>query len=319
VLATPVMSEAETMAMSGPPMHQQTAMTRPIPAGVGPRGPRPPERKTSSWVMAVLAALGVLAVVALGIGLMLSQRNNDPDPVASQVVPKVTNLSESDAREKLIAAGFQNITVGDPIETDDCKNRVEKQSPEANATFPVDTAIVLNMCSSPELTRVPGNLVGSSRDNAESALRDAKLDPKFVEESSDRPAGRVISVEKEGQQVKPGTEITVKISRGDLTEIPNVVGKSEELARALLQDAGFTNIVTEPSDEQGTPGEVVSQTPDAKQKRSKGTKITLTVISEETPNPDDSGSPDPTDPDPPGGDGGGDGDGGGTIGGLLNR
>ncbi|MFI7545567.1 Stk1 family PASTA domain-containing Ser/Thr kinase [Actinoplanes sp. NPDC049599] len=318
VLATPVMSEAETMAMSGPPMHQQTAMTRPIPAGVGPRGPRPPERKTSSWVMAVLAALGVLAVVALGIGLMLSQQDKEPDPVANAAVPKVTNLSESEARDKLTKAGFQDITVGDSIETDDCKNKVERQTPEPNATLPVNTPVVLNMCSSPALTRVPSNLVGSTRDNAESALRDAKLDPKFVEESSDQPAGRVIDVEKEGQQVKPGTEITVKISRGNLIEVPNVVGKSEELARALLQNAGFTNIVTEQSDEQGTPGQVVSQTPDAKQKRSKGTKITLTVISEQIPDPDGSGSPDPTVPDPPGGDGGGTGD-QGTLGGLINR
>jgi len=44
VLATPVMSEAETMAMAGPPMRQQTAMTRAIPANGGPYGPRPPER-----------------------------------------------------------------------------------------------------------------------------------------------------------------------------------------------------------------------------------------------------------------------------------
>jgi serine/threonine-protein kinase len=320
-MATPVMSEAETMAMSGPPpMREQTAMTRAIPAGVGPRGPRPPERKTSSWVMAVLAALGVLAVVALGIGLALSQRNNEPDPVANAAVPKVTNLSESDARDQLTKAGFLNVTVGEPVVTDDCKNRVERQTPAANATLPVDTAVVLTLCTSPELTKVPTNLVGSSRDNAERALRDAKLDPKFDEQDSDQPSGRVLKVEKEGQQVKPGTEITVQISRGNLVEVPNVVGKPEAVARALLENEGFTNIKTEESDQQGTPGQVVSQTPNAKQKRSKNTEIVLTVITEQVPDPDDTGTPDPTDTETPpgGGDGGGTGD-GGTVGGLLNR
>jgi serine/threonine-protein kinase len=319
VMATPVMSEAETMAMSGPPMRQQTAMTRAIPAEVGPRGPRPPERKTSSWVMAVLAALGVLAVIALAIGLYLSQRNDTPEAVANAAVPKVTNLSETEARKNLTAAGFENITVGDPIEQDDCKSpRVEKQSPAATETVPVTTPVIINLCSAPETTQVPNNLVGSTRDSAESALRDAKLDPKFVEESSDKEAGRVISVEKAGQEVKRGTEITVKISKGNLFEVPNVVGKSEDVARALLENAGFDNIVVQPSDEEGEAGTVVSQTPDAKQKRSRGTKITLTVIAEQTPDPGDTGTPDPTDTGtPPAGGIGGTGD-DGTDGGLFS-
>jgi serine/threonine-protein kinase len=125
----------------------------------------------------------------------------------------------------------------------------------------------------------------------------------------------VLQVEKEGQKVKQGTEITVKISKGNLIEVPNVVGKPEEVARALLQNDGFTNIATEPSDQEGEPGKVVAQTPNAKQKRSKNTKITLTVITEQTPTPDDSGTPTPDDTDP-GGEGGTDDN--GTTGGLLN-
>jgi beta-lactam-binding protein with PASTA domain len=301
-------------------MHQQTAMTRAIPSGVGPRGPQPPERKTSSWVMAVLAALGVLAVVALGIGLVLSQRNDDTaDPIANAAVPKVTNLSESEARKQLTDAGFQDVVVGEPEETNDCKNKVEKQNPAAAETVPVTTRVTLTLCSSPALTQVPNDLNGSTREAADAALRNAKLDPVFEEVDSEVTAGRVISVEKAGQQVKPGTNITVKISRGNLLEVPNVVGESEDTARALLRNAGFTNVQTEESNQQGNVGEVVAQTPDAKQKRSKNTKITITVIAEETPDPGDTGTPDPDGSTPPGGDGGGEGDDGGGIGGLLNR
>ncbi|GAA3935910.1 Stk1 family PASTA domain-containing Ser/Thr kinase [Actinoplanes auranticolor] len=321
VMATPVMSEAETMAMSGPPMRQQTQMTRTIPAGVGPRGPQPPERKTSSWVMAVLAALGVLAVVALGIGLVLSQGNDDkePDPVASAAVPKVEGLSESEAKAKLTEAGFLKVTVGDSIQTDDCKNRVEKQNPPPSQTLTVDTPVTLQMCASPELVRVPSDLKGSSRDAADSALRRLKLDPVFEQANSDQDEGTVISVEKAGENVKPGTNITVKISRGNLVEVPSVVGKTEDVAKALLQQQGFTNIDVEQSNQQGTPGTVVEQTPNAKQKKAKDTQITLIVIAEQEPTPDDSGSADPPgDEDPPGGDGGGTGNGTGTVGGLLN-
>ena len=320
VMATPVMSEAETMAMSGPPMRQQTAMTRPIPAGMGPRGPQPPERKTSSWVMAVLAALGVLAVVALGIGLALSQGDDKPDPVASKAIPKVTNLSETEARQRLTEAGFGKVEVGDPVEKDDCKKTVVTQSPEAAQNVPVDTTVTLVLCKSPALTKVPGNLVGGSQENAESALRDAKLEPQIDEQSSDQPAGTVLGVEKSGEEVKPGTKITVRVSRGNLVEVPNVVGKSEEVARALLQRDGFNNIETETSDQQGTPGTVVAQTPNAKQKKSKNTQITLTVIAEQEPVPDDpgTGTPDPDGTEPPDDDGTGAGDGGGTVDGLIN-
>jgi len=317
VLATPVMSEAETMAMAGPPMRDQTAMTRAIPAGyAGPRGPQPPERKTSSWVMAVLAALGVLAVVALGIGLAISQKddNKEPDPVvATAPMPSVEGLTEKGARTKLVAAGFQNITVGDSIETPDCDNKVEEQSPAANASVAVTTPVTIQMCNSPAQVRVPGDLKGSTREAAETALKSVNLDPDFESVDSDVEAGRVVSVEKEGEQVKPGTTITVKISKGNLVEVPSVVGQTEDVARALLRQKGFTNIEVEPSDQQGKPGTVVAQTPDAKQKKTKNTQITLTVIAEQEPDPDGSGSPDPDGTEPPGGNGGGTG-----ISGLLN-
>ena len=62
---------------------------------------------------------------------------------------------------------------------------------------------------------------------------------------------------------------------------------------------------------------MIAQTPDAKQKRSKNTKITLTVIVEEAPNPDPSESSEPPDDNDPGGNGGTDGQ--GTVDGLLSR
>jgi tRNA A-37 threonylcarbamoyl transferase component Bud32 len=314
VMATPVMTEAETMAMAGPTRQAPTAMTRAIPQA-GPRGPQPPERRTSSWVMAVLAALGVLAVVALGIGLALARNNDDPEPPATVAMPKVTGLSENDARQALTEAGFTIINVGEPIVTDDCEDKVETQTPRQGTQIKVDQAVSFQMCASPKLTRVPGGLVGSTRDNAETALREADLEPSFVEVDSEERAGQVIFVEKQGQQVKPGTEITVRISKGNLIEVPPVVGQSEDTARVLLERAGFTKIVTQFSDQTGKPGTVVSQTPNARQKRSKSTTITLTVIAEQDPEPDDSGSPSPSGSTPPDGDGGG----GGTIDGIFDR
>jgi beta-lactam-binding protein with PASTA domain/predicted Ser/Thr protein kinase len=315
VLATPVMTEAETVAMGGPMRQSPTTMTRAIPAadGYGPRPPRPPERKTSSWVMAVLAALGVLAVVSLGIGLVLSNRNNeDPGSETPKTVsmPEVVGLTEKAAKAKLTGAGFATISTGPAIETPDCEDKVEKQTPEQGTSIQVDQPVSYQMCSSPKLTRVPGDLVGRDRDVAESALKAAKLEPVFDLVNSAEPEGEVLEVEKSGDQVEPNTKITVTVSRGNLLEVPPVVGKTQDVAVALLQERGFTNIIIEPSDQDGEPNTVIEQTPGGGKTASKSARIVLTVI--EQPTPEDSGSPDPEDSDPPdGGDGGG-------IGGIIN-
>jgi eukaryotic-like serine/threonine-protein kinase len=322
VLATPVMNEAETMAMAGPPTRQQTAMTRTIPAGVGPRGPQPPERKTSSWVMAVLAALGVLAVVALAIGLILAQGKDKDDPgnTAAEVkqVPKVTGDTEDEARNKLTAAGFTKVEIGTAVETKDCDDKptVAKQDPASTEQIAVDQTVTLQLCTSPEQVRVPTNLVGGTQQAAVDALEKVNLNAKVSEVDSASDAGRVLKVESEGEQVDPGSTITVTVSRGNLIEVPDVTNGTLEAARAVLNNRGFDNIVVVQSNEDGEPGTVVQQTPKGGDKKSKNTKVTLTVIAEEEPDPSDSASPDPTDPG--GGDGGGEEDGTG-IGGLFNR
>ena len=112
---------------------------------------------------------------------------------------------------------------------------------------------------------------------------------------------------------KQGSTITVTVSRGNLIEVPDVTNGTLEAARAVLNNRGFDNIVVVQSNEAGEPGTVVQQTPKGGDKKSKNTKITLTVIADEEPDPSDSPSPDPTD----GGDGGGEEDGTG-IGGLFN-
>ncbi|UQU64923.1 Stk1 family PASTA domain-containing Ser/Thr kinase [Couchioplanes caeruleus] len=321
VMATPVMTEAETMAMTGPMRQAPTAATRPIPAAaVGPRGPQPPERKTSSWVMAVLAALGVLAVVALGIGLVLANNNDDKDkPPAQATVPKVTGFSEDDARTRLKQAGFTNIASGTPKETSDCENKVESQSPDANSTQPLDTTITITMCKSPSKVPVPTGLRGGTEDAARQALQARGLVPVIDRVDSDAREGEVLDVEDEGKQVAPGSKITVKVSRGNLKEIPDVTGQSLEVAKARLEDRGFTNIQVQESQQEGTPGTVIEQTPGGKQKRSVSTKITLTVISQPTPDPS---TPDPDGSTPPDGTGGGEGDGTGTgtgVGGIFGN
>jgi beta-lactam-binding protein with PASTA domain/predicted Ser/Thr protein kinase len=305
VMATPVMSQAETMALTGPMRQPQgaTTMTRPVPG----MPPPPPERKTSSWVMAVLAALGVLAVVALGIGLALARdnnkdnRNQTPPTVA---MPKLIGLSEDNARAELARQNFSSVTVGDAVETDDCKDPVvARQSPTAGQSVAVNAPVSFQMCKAPDTVAVPGDLVGKTQSEATSRLEGLglKVDPNNVD--SDAPKGTVTEVEKAGQQVDPGTTITISISRGNLLPVPNVVGQPRDVAEATLSGLGF-NVNVKNGSPGPTPGVVTAQSPGENKKLARGKTVTITVTPD-NPNPGGSPTPDPDESSP--GTGGGDG------------
>jgi eukaryotic-like serine/threonine-protein kinase len=313
VLATPVMPAAETMAMTGPTMRQQavaTTVTRPVPG----MPPRPPERRTSSWVMAVLAALAVLAVVALGIGLLLANRNNGDKTETPPTVamPNLIGKSEEEARAQLAQQNFSSVTVGAPIENDNCDNpTVQKQTPTQGTQIRVDQPVSFQLCKSPDKVRVPNNLVGFTREAAAAALEQQGLKADFKNVDSDRPVNTVTDVEKAGDEVDPGTTITLSISRGNLVPVPSVLGRSQEDAVQALQQAGF-NANVKAGDQSPTPGIVSAQSPGAGKKLAKGKTVTIEITQPE-PNPNDSGTPTP-DATTPGGNGGGNGN---PVSGLL--
>ncbi|NEE10345.1 PASTA domain-containing protein, partial [Streptomyces sp. SID7499] len=80
---------------------------------------------------------------------------------------------------------------------------------------------------------------------------------------------------------KDGT-VTVVVSAGaPKIEIPNVLEKSEDGAREVLEDKGFTvNVTTEESEK--TEGTVIQQDPKGGAKAEEGAEITITVAVQTT-------------------------------------
>ena len=313
VLATPVMSQAETMALTGPSRQvPATAVTMARPAPGMP--PRPPERR-SSWVMAVLAALAVLAVVALVIGLILARNNDNRTPnVTTVAMPKLTGLTEDEAKTALAKLNFSNVQpAGDPVQTDDCPDppKVQNQSPATGTVVRIDQAVSYQLCKPPDKVTVPSDLIGATRKAAETALTKAELKPEFKNVDSDAPKDTVVAVEKAGQQVDPGTTITVSISRGNVAQVPNVVGMTEDRATQSLQQAGY-KVDVQPGEPSPNPGVVESQDPTSGTKLAKGKTVTIVVSQQE---PDGGGSSPPSDgpSGPPSGGGAGN-----PVTGLLN-
>lgn len=313
VLATPVMSEAETMALQGgPPRGQwqpQAATTMQRPIGGAPPGQGP--RRSSSWVWAALAALGVLVVVVLGVALAMQpddKKNTDAAPASSAPVtnpmPDLKGLTNDQAVSKLQQAGIR-FSADAPEFKSDCDGTVIKQDPAVGTPISAERQVSYQLCQKPEKVEVPGNLVGSTRESASSTLKGLGFKVDIKEVASLKPPGIVLEVEKEGREVDPGTEITVKVSNGRLVKVPDVVGKSVATAQGILDNAGQFNVTLENvEDPNGQPGTVVAQTPKANTTAEKGDKVVLSVIVE----PD----PDQTDPTDPGTESPGTGNGGGT-------
>ncbi|MFI6076722.1 Stk1 family PASTA domain-containing Ser/Thr kinase [Actinoplanes sp. NPDC051343] len=321
VLATPVMSEAETMAMQGQAAATRqwqpqgaTTMQRPVPPGGGM--PPPPERRSSSWVMAALAGLGVLVVVVLGVALAMNRGNKDnpsnnatTPPAVS--MPNLKGLSDSDARAKLEGLHLTKISAKTPTTGPDCDGKVADQDPAEGQQVTADTQITYQLCQPPAKVTVPENLVGGTQQNAEQALTSKGLVPDIKPVDSTKQSGTVLDVESEGKTVDPGTHITVKVSRGNQVPMPELTGKSIDVAQGILDNLGQFNVSIDkvPSDGTQQPGTVVKQDPSKGKSISNGDRITLTVVSDDTPSNDPSSGT----TTPPGGTGGGDGDGNGGI------
>ncbi|MDG4822239.1 Stk1 family PASTA domain-containing Ser/Thr kinase [Asanoa sp. WMMD1127] len=300
VMATPVMRDQETMPMGAAGAAttvvrrpQGGPQTRAIPAA---RVGDAQARKRSNWVLAVLSVLGVLAVIALVAGLLVQNGRNEKLDVASVVGQPV-----ADARNALTQQGFAVQTT--PKEEEDCKeNTVTAQDPAGGTKADKQSTVTLTVCAGPGTVQVP-DLKGLPRSAAEDQLEQAKLRGDFDVVDSSLPKDQVISNDKAGTSVKPNSVIKVKISNGELTSVPNVVGKSREVAEALLREKGFDVNVEEGRvvRDENLANLVTDQDPNGDVEKKKGTTVTIEVSVFEEPDDDPTGTP--TAP-PPGNNGG---------------
>ncbi|PWR06846.1 Stk1 family PASTA domain-containing Ser/Thr kinase [Micromonospora acroterricola] len=294
VLATPVMREAETVAMApaggggGYPPAAGAQQTRQIPARVGD----PRQRKASSWLIATFSAVGVLAVIALVAALLWSNQQ-DKD---LKSVPTLTGKTRDAAFAEISKAGFQPV-VGDPVLASDCqKDTVVRQTPQPGAQLEPTRQVTIQLCGGKPEIPVPAGLKGSKRESAIARLEEAKLRYDIKTVNSEVSQDEVISVDPpEGQRVPEGTLVTLTVSKGNVREVPDVVGLSEEEATRVLRNAGFTvNTEDGPDVPAAEAGRVTDQNPNAKEKKPSGTRVTIEVSQPEVVDPTPTATATPT-------------------------
>ncbi|MEH1012564.1 Stk1 family PASTA domain-containing Ser/Thr kinase [Micromonospora sp. CPCC 206060] len=305
VMATPVLREAETVAMA--PMAGQGQFTRqgaptgpqtrPIPATVGD----PRRRRASSWVLAALSALGVLAVIALVAGLLLTQRD---ERVA---VPSVIDQPRATAIAALTNAQLRH-QIGEPVLNSECKpDTVVEQDPPSGRRIDPQSIVTLRICGGKPTATIPKGLEGGTYEAVAAQLEGLNLKPKEKPVNSERPEGTVTKITPApGTVVPEGTEVTVEVSRGNIREVPNVVGLSEAEATRVLENAGFrVDVEDGPEVDPQEAGRVTDQNPNRGSKKATGSTVVIKVSQPRSePTPTDPG-PSGTATPPPGGGGGG--------------
>ncbi|WP_433090463.1 Stk1 family PASTA domain-containing Ser/Thr kinase [Dactylosporangium sp. CA-052675] len=235
VSAPPVMTEDEMATV----MAQQTTAYRPPPASRQPaRANQRQKRKSSTGVVVMLTVLGLLAVSALAIGLYLA--NQEP-PVR---VPQITGRSQGEAADVLRQSGL----TGDPRggSTENCQpGVVTLQNPTPGTEVKQGTQIDYEICGAPTLVNVP-SLTRMSKDEATQQLQSLKLVPQIQDRDGTEPKDEVQGSDPpSGTPVKPGSTVTVYVSKFNQAVMPNVLDKSPGEAQGLLQAAGFTNVTTQ--------------------------------------------------------------------------
>lgn len=213
---------------------------------------------------------GVLLLTLMAVGLMFF---NSPKTVT---VPDVTGQTIEKAQEMIEVAGLEIGSI-----TKEATNEVEeglviRTSPGANISKRQGSKVDVVIATA--ATVVIPDVSGKDVETARQELETLGLQVALTEEySTTVEKGMIIKTSPEvNASVEKGSSITLYISKGIV--VPNVVGKTQEVASQILQDAGFSiGTVIQVYSSSVEAGQVIRTDPVADTELEKGAVINIEV------------------------------------------
>ncbi|HYZ07730.1 MAG TPA: Stk1 family PASTA domain-containing Ser/Thr kinase [Pseudonocardiaceae bacterium] len=161
-------------------------------------------------------------------------------------VPNLNGLRPEEARRALDDVGLA--LSGNPaervVEDENQVGRVVASDPPAGQQVAVGTPVVITLGVAPELVKVP-NVVGTNVDQARSNVEGADLRVQIQDVDSADPQGQVVDQDPDGGvEVEAGSTVTLIVSRGNLLQMPDLRGLTQQQAQRTLSDLGWNGQLT---------------------------------------------------------------------------
>lgn len=229
-------------------------------------------------VLSSFIGLILLFCIAFG-GTMLVLNVTNPKEVE---MPNIVGLSKEEAQQRIEGAKLKFEVASEEYNKDVEENHVISQDPtyvEGYNKVKEGSTVKVVLSKGTEKTKVP-KVAGMSKDDAISAIENAKLKAEIVEETSKKvQEGYVISQETDANtEVDAGETVKIHVSTGvEKATVPGVVGKSQDEAKKALQDLGFVVTVTNAEDSSKDNGVVLKQSLEEGKSVEKGSAIAITV------------------------------------------
>ena len=258
-----------------PPRREAPRRPPPYTPGYGYDERPPKRRRWAPWLLVLL----LLAAAGFAGWYVFTKIQDQLSANATVPVPNVVGIERRLAEQKIEAAGLKP-KVERSASKEVKAGIVISQNPDGGVRIQKGDQVTIVVSTGVPKTTVP-DVVGMDYADAVDALNQAHLNARKREVFSKKPAGQVVAQNPAAQEVVPeGSTIVLKVSKGQETvSVPEVVGRSEADATAILHGAGFAvQSVSSPSDT--TPqGIVTAQSPNAGTEATKGSTVTITVSS----------------------------------------
>ncbi len=183
---------------------------------------------------------GVLLVAILGAAYYFFMT-----PAGNEIeLPDFTNMTVEEAKEMVKNTDIEIIVEEEQKNDDIEKGKIISQDPKANKNVKDNAKIKVIVSLGGEGGTMP-DLVNRKDSDAQEIIRGLKLIPNVVSEiSEDIPQGYVVRQSPVmGAKYAEGDTVTIYVSSGKdekVVPVPNLLGKTEDEAKAALLDVGLT-------------------------------------------------------------------------------
>lgn len=246
------------------------------------------EHKAVSVISIILAAI-LLFVIVMNITMSAMKKGITPEVEIPNLVKMSTDEGKTiDELKRYVEGNKLKLEVTEEYDAEVELGKIIKQEPAAGVTYDnrkktvkEGDTIRIWVSKGEKTVNVPELLVGKDKNEVVEKIEANELKVEIIEENSEKmESGKVIKVEPEEKaEIAAGSIVKVYVSIGlEQKEVPSLIGKTEEEAKAAIINAGLKWKRTDKKADSSKPNNtIIGQDIVAGSIVDKDTEITITL------------------------------------------